>query len=345
MGSHFSVSAAISDHGHVEPVDVAGRYASVKLTPPLVLTISLMFMIASDGHIDDTESSQIQSVIGRNEALVQFASTYVRHVPLPMFLSLAPQGLSQRDKTCILSNVCDAMLADGLLQRIEQQTFDLLLAAFGVSKKEFAFYQDTLAFKNDKKVLGNFSLAMFQTSMTPHLALAAAVLYIMSADGSIDQHEIGRLEMLVAEFDGLQKLAVAYVKQNKRERFIQEVAYALNEAQKSFILLNVYDTMSADGVIAVTEDKIFQALLSKFGMAESALTKRLQVLEDKNIKPFDMGKADVAHVFDVAFLDEKLTPSLHDDLTSSTLGLELKRTMQSNVAQVNNDMGDRKSVV
>ena len=183
-------------------------FASIKLTPPLVLTIGLMYIIASDGEVDAAESSQIQSVIGHNEELVHFASEYVRSVPLAVFLSRARQGMSREDRLCILSNVCDAMLADGVVHEVEQKTFDLLRSAFGIPPQEFAPHSDTLQLKNDKSVLGPFRPNATGVSMTPHLALAASVLCMMSADGSIDKHEIGRLETLVVEFGGLQRIAV-----------------------------------------------------------------------------------------------------------------------------------------
>lgn len=320
-------------------------FASVKLTPPLVLAISLLYIIASDGQVDDAESSQIQSVVGQNDALVQFASEYVRHVALKTFLSRAKQGLSHRDKMCILSNVCDAMLSDGVILDIENKTFELLLAAFGLKVKDFANHYETLKIKNDKSVLGYFSVAASGTSMTPHLALAVSVLYMMSADGSIDKHEIGRLETLVAEFDGLQSLAVAYVKQTKRERFIQEAAYALNEAQKLFILLSVYDTMSADGVIALTEGKIFDALLLAFGFSHTTLASYVQVLEDKNLKPFDMRKDNVDQLFESMVSEQNMRHAAVGHEAEENLAATVSRAMQDNVVQVNQSIGASSNVV
>jgi len=344
MGLSQAISADLNNP-YDDNVERVTDFASVKLTPPLVLAISLMFIIASDGHVDDAESSQIQSVIGQNDDLVRFASAYVRSVSLKEFLSRAPHGLSQRDRICILSNVCDAMHADGTVLEIEQKTFQLLLVAFGVSKREFARHTQTLTQKNDRSVLGDFRLAAAHASMTPHLALAASVLYMMSADGSIDKHEIGRLETLVAEYEGLQKLAVAYVKQTKRERFIQEAAYALTDAQKTFILLNVYDTMTSDGVVAVVEDKIFTSLQSTFGIDQAEFAPHIQVLEDKNLKPFDLMKVNVDQLFDLMEADEALLHAAADESVNASLGEMVSRTMLDNVANVKQDLGTSANVV
>jgi uncharacterized tellurite resistance protein B-like protein len=326
-------------------VDSSHDFASVKLTPPLALTIAIMFIIASDGHLDEAESSQIQSVIGQNEELLRFASQYVRVVPLKVFLARVAQGLSGRDKICILSNVCDAILSDGHVHAGEEKTFQLLLAAFGVSKKEFLSHTITLQLKNDLSVLGDYKLAQVSSSMTPHLALAASVLYMMTADGTIDKNEIGRLETLVAKFDGLQKIAVDYVKENKRERFIQEAAYVLSAEQKLCILLNVYDTITSDGVVAVTEDKIFDAISAAFGVTASALAAHLKVLEDKNLKPFDVSKVNLDHFFEMMQAHEERQSLQLGEARPETMGEMVSRTMQDNIAKVEQEIGGGANLV
>jgi uncharacterized tellurite resistance protein B-like protein len=320
-------------------------FASIKLTPPLVLTIALMYIIASDGHVDSAESSQIQSVIGQNEELVAFASDYVRAVPLPTFLSLAAQGLSREDRLCIVSNVYDAILSDGVVHAIEQKTFDLLLRSLGIHANDFAPHQETLALKNDKSVLGAYKANAATVSMTPHLALAAAVLYMMSADGSIDKHEIGRLETLVVEFGGLQRVAVAYVKKTKRERFFQEASLALTPSQKLCILLNVYDTMTADGVVAITEDKIFQSLLVSFGVKPDAFTVHADVLERKNLKPFDVRKVNVGQMFESALGSAEVTQVQAGETRAASMGDMVSRTIEQNMANVQQDIGSSDNVI
>lgn len=320
-------------------------FASVKLTPPLVLTIALMFIIASDGQVEASESSQIQSVLGHNDELLQFASAYVRHVSLQDFLARAAQGLSRTDKICILSNVCDTMLADGIVREMEQKTFDLLRAALGIKSQDFARYRATLQRKNDTSVLGAYRPQAASTSMTPHLALAVSVLYMMSADGSIDKHEIGRLETLVVAFGGLQRIAVGYVKKTNRERFFQEAAHTLNAEQKFLIALNVYDTMTSDGVVAVAEDKIFQTLLDAFGITSDEFAPHAHVLEAKNLKPFDLRKTKVAQLFDAKLTSEEKTHATQRTDAPESVGQMVSRTMQDNVQSMAQAIGASGNVV
>ena len=46
---------------------------AIKLSPPLVLTVCLLYIMASDGKIQEQESSQLQQVIGGNDGLLAHA--------------------------------------------------------------------------------------------------------------------------------------------------------------------------------------------------------------------------------------------------------------------------------
>ena len=120
----------------------------------LVLAVSLLYMMASDGQIEDEESSQLQSVIGGNEDLLSHAVAYVHKVPVEEFLKLAPAILSTQDKLCILANVCDSMLSDGNCDASELALFEKFQSAFGVKRETFKPYFKIIQLKNDKKVFG-----------------------------------------------------------------------------------------------------------------------------------------------------------------------------------------------
>jgi len=123
--------------------------------------------------------------------------------------------------------------------------------------------------------------------MTPHLALACALLYMMTSDGSIGSHEVGQLDAVIGEFDGLQKVALTYVRSVKMKAFLDEASVALTSEQKLYILSNVCDSMLADGEVASVEDKLFLSMLRAFGYNEASFARFYQVLETKNVKPFD----------------------------------------------------------
>ena len=74
---------------------------SIELSPPLVLAAALVYMMAANGEIDDSESSQLQSVIGKNQDLLECAVDYVQAVPFDQFLRDAPEILNTADKLSV----------------------------------------------------------------------------------------------------------------------------------------------------------------------------------------------------------------------------------------------------
>jgi len=183
------------------------------------------------------------------------------------------------------------MLSDGRCEPAELDLFEKLQTAFGVGASAFKPYLNAIQLKNDKTVLGPFeAIRGLESRITPHLALAASLLYMMSADGSLGQEEIGQLETVIGEFDGLQKAALAYVRAVKREEFFRQAAPVLTTAQKLCVLTNVCDSMMSDGVVAVVEDKLFLSMMSALGIQVAEFDEFHKVLETKNFKPFDTSK-------------------------------------------------------
>ena len=263
----------------------------IVLTPYLTLACGLLYMVASDGDLGSVESSHLQSVLGGDEVVLQYALRYVQTVPLAQFFSDAPEILSTKDKWCILTNVCDALLSDGRADHEELALFTQMLRAFGVEEDQFEPYFKILALKNDKLVLGRFVGAQADRQpMTPHFALAISLLYMLTADGSIGRQEIGQLEAVIGEFAGLQNVALKYVRSVKLKQFLDEASALLTPDQKLYILVNVCDSMMSDGAVARLEDKVFVSMLAAFGHSEKSFAIYLRVLETKCFKPFDTRK-------------------------------------------------------
>lgn len=263
----------------------------IVLTPYLTLACGLLYMVASDGDLGAVESSHLQSVLGGDEVVLQYALRYVQTVPFDQFLSDAPEVLSAKDKWCILANVCDALLSDGRADREELKLFAEMTQAFGIEEAQFEPYFKILALKNDKLVLGRYTGVKDERQpMTPHFALAISLLYMLTADGSIGRQEIGQLEAVIGEFSGLQNVALKYVRSVKLKPFLDEASALLTPDQKLYILVNVCDSMMSDGAVARLEDKVFLSMLTAFGYTEKAFEIYLRVLETKCFKPFDTSK-------------------------------------------------------
>lgn len=344
-----------SDIGIVEEVSDQ----VIELTPHLALAVAMLYMIASDGEIEDQESSQLQSVLGGDKEVLRYGLAYVKSTSIDEFLQDAPEVLSHKDRLCILANVCDSLLSDGHADDEELVLFYRMVNAMGLNAKAFDPYYTTIAIKNDKTVLGAFHGATdVVQDLGPHHALAIALLYMMTADGAIGSSEIGQLEAVIGEFEGLQKAALKYVRQTKVKQFLDEVTPSLSTAQRLFILTNVCDSMLSDGSVALLENRLFQTILTAFGYDETTFESYYQTIAIKNIKPFDTSefKPKMTHrrlrgtdkgyqagadVYNTAANQEVWGDGAGD----SNMGAVIQRTMQENIEHVVEDFGSNANVI
>jgi uncharacterized tellurite resistance protein B-like protein len=330
------------DSDQAQPI----HFDHIDLSPPLVLAAALMYMMASDGEIKDSESSQLQSVLGGNDELVACAASYVQSVPLETFLLEAADSLSGLDKLCILTNVCDSFLADGQADAAELALFSRMCLAFGFDEAAFEPYLKTIQLKNDKSALGRYNLAAAmgaKGAISNHLALAACIVYMMASDGNIGTEEIGRLQAAIGEFTGLQAVALKYVLKVKNAQFLKEVAPNLNPDIKLMILTNVCDTLLSDGVVEPAEKKLFASMLTAFGYSEKTFRSYYETLHIKNVKSFDLNDfADsaAAQVFRSAkYQASQVAFNAAHAGEGEHIGTVIHRTMEENIASVSQNAG------
>lgn len=328
----------------------------ISLTPYLTLACALLYMMASDGHLGEQESSHLQGVLGGDDKVLAYALRYVQTVPLDQFLTDAPEVLSAKDKWCILTNVSDALLSDGHADQTEMALLSQLISAFGISEKAFSRSLTVLKLKNDKSILGRYAgVREERPAMTPHFALAASMLYMLTADGSIGAEEIGQLEAVIGEFEGLQNVALKYVRSVKLKPFLDEASATLKREQKLYILTNVCDSMLSDGSVARLEDKVFISMVNAFGFDERSFAPYYQILETKNFKPFECSfknRAVFQHAsgtdiekLELDALDTAANQGVWASLQSDAdMGGAISQTMQDNIQSVQESFGDRANI-
>ncbi len=259
----------------------------IRLTPYLSVVVAILYMMAADGDISDRESSQLQSVIGADADTLHRAVAYAETRSVDQFLQDAPPVLDAKARLCLLMNVCDSLMADGELSDTELQLFDRLVAALGYTKASFQTYFDAIALKDRMSILGDFDAAAMSNDMTPPKALVVSLLYMMSADGSMGEEEIGRLHAVVGSSQGLLKAGLRYVGQVRAPQFLAAAAGVLDEQQRLCILLNACDTMMSDHQVASGERDLFRRMLAAFGVAPGSFDRYLNVIYLKNDLPQD----------------------------------------------------------
>ena len=135
------------------------------MNPHLAFVVSILYMIASDGIIQNEEIGQLLAVLGgeegpdgemvvgdQNEKLLRSAQAYVEDHTVEDFLAEATPLLWDVQKMAILVTICDSLLSDGKAESAEQAMFYKFLKAFNVSVERFQPFFEVLILKNDRTV-------------------------------------------------------------------------------------------------------------------------------------------------------------------------------------------------
>ena len=126
---------------------------------------------------------------------------------------------------------------------------------------------------------------MFKTEapkLSPRLALAVGLLFMMAADGQIEQEEIGQLQSVVGGDEQLIHAAIKYLRAVPYDQFVSEANALLNPQQKLCVLVNMADSLLSDGHAAAAEQSAFNKALSGFGMTEDGFRPYFETLAVKN---------------------------------------------------------------
>lgn len=123
------------------------------LTPKLALAVGLLHMINADGEVAAEEIGQVLQALGNDRSLFDNAGKYAKSKDLDSFLSESAVLLNADQKLCVLVNLFDSLLADGVAAPQEQSLFNRFLSAYQISEQSFSPYALGISVKNNRKVL------------------------------------------------------------------------------------------------------------------------------------------------------------------------------------------------
>lgn len=118
--------------------------------------------------------------------------------------------------------------------------------------------------------------------LSPRLALAVGLLFMMAADGEIESEEIGQLQSVVGGDQELIQTAVKYLRSVNYEQFLSAANALLNPQQKLCVLINMADSLLSDGHADTSEQRTFVQALNSFGMSEDGFKPYFETIVTKN---------------------------------------------------------------
>ncbi len=135
--SEDAAQMPVSDHG---------------LSPYEILVASLIFASASDQEIHPAENEFLTKVASIVPKSLENANAYYEnHSEDELFLVVA--GMDHQQKLCVLANVVELVMVDGVLQSEEQLFLQNYCAKLGVSQEDFTRIYDAMLIKNQTTVL------------------------------------------------------------------------------------------------------------------------------------------------------------------------------------------------
>ena len=118
--------------------------------------------------------------------------------------------------------------------------------------------------------------------LTPRIAFAAALIYMVNADGKIEPHEISRLVTAVRNDRELLEVATRYTKFNDAQTFLSSCKRLLDRDQCLSVLVNLYDAILANGDPLPQEIALFEKFMQEFGYDEAQFRPYFHSIAVKN---------------------------------------------------------------
>lgn len=131
--------------------------------------------------------------------------------------------------------------------------------------------------------MGLFSMSRTSVpELTPRLALATALLFMITADGHIQPEEIGQMVVSLNNDEQLFDDAIAYASATTFSDFLSQTASMLSHDQKICVLLNLCDSLMSDGDVAAEEESLFSVFLNAWEVSDSEIKPYMQMIAKKN---------------------------------------------------------------
>ena len=133
--------------------------------------------------------------------------------------------------------------------------------------------------------MGFFDRFSSKVELTPAIALATSMIYMMASDGEIADEELNYLAVklhAIGDAEELIELSRKYSKRQDLKAFQKEANGILTRDQKFTILANLIDILLADGEADESEQELFFSFVEAFGITEDEIQPYIDILSVKN---------------------------------------------------------------
>ncbi len=108
-------------------------------------------MIQSDCSIDDEELELLNEMINHPPTILKGLDALRRLGPVELF-QRASELLTEQQKLCLMANLVEMSMVDGLVRGQERKLLRQVRDAIGIDKENFDAIFDVLMIKNDRSI-------------------------------------------------------------------------------------------------------------------------------------------------------------------------------------------------
>ena len=133
------------------------KSSKINLTPKLSFAISLLYMATADGVLESEEITYLSTVMHGDSKIILQANKYIKNaikvgITFDIFLQESNEILSQAQKECILVNLVDMMLSDGIADINEEKLLHRIVNIYGFDEKKYQEYKRLMIVKNEHNI-------------------------------------------------------------------------------------------------------------------------------------------------------------------------------------------------
>jgi uncharacterized tellurite resistance protein B-like protein len=121
----------------------------IKLSPKGALALAAMTIIAADGSIDEDEIAGLKRIVRGDENSFNQAYKVFKNKPLTECVEVVGKILNDKQKACVVANLVDLAMADGVLAGAEEKMLTAYISSFQLSDDVVKKIIDAIEMKNN----------------------------------------------------------------------------------------------------------------------------------------------------------------------------------------------------
>jgi uncharacterized tellurite resistance protein B-like protein len=121
----------------------------IKLSPKGALALASMTIIAADGSIDEDEIAGLRRIVRGDENAFNQAYKVFKNKPIAECVEVVNKSLDEKQKACVVANLVDLAMADGVLAGAEEKLLTSYINSFKLPDDSIKKIIDVVEVKNN----------------------------------------------------------------------------------------------------------------------------------------------------------------------------------------------------